>query len=105
MCLSHLAPVINAKNASKNRLKTAAGRINGPQRFIALLRGRILSKTARGFGPRTPFLARSRSGGHHCFGSDGMASEARSGTEVVSTGTAPRSSEAAAQSPALNLAP
>jgi hypothetical protein len=44
-------------------------------------------------------------GGRHCFGSDGMASEARSGREGVSAGTAPRSSEAATQSPAHNLAP
>jgi len=44
-------------------------------------------------------------GGHHCFGSGGRASEARSGREGVSTGTAPRSSEAATQSPAHNFAP
>src|ERR1700746_2653410 len=43
--------------------------------------------------------------GNHCFGSGGRASEARSGRVGVSAGTAPRSSEAATQSPAHNFAP
>jgi hypothetical protein len=40
---------------------------------------------------------------HHCLGSGGMASEARSGKEGVSAVTAPCSSEAATQSPAHNF--
>ena len=55
--------------------------------------------------PVPHFWQRSRPGRHHCFGSGGRASEARSGREGASTGTAPRSSEAATQSPAHNLAP
>src|SRR5215472_9166061 len=41
--------------------------------------------------------------GHHCLGSGGTASEARSAKEGVSAVTAPCSSEAATQFPAHNL--